>query len=702
MGPSELRTVVANERLSAWLRVEPDNTVTVFTGKVELGQGALTALHQIAAQELCLPMTQVRMISGDTDASPDEGYTAGSRSVQVGGASIRQACADALARLRCAAAGLLGPEPEPTSDGAFRVPGHEASLRYCELAGQIDWSLPVRTSSAPRSGQAHRWVGVSVPRVDLPAKLRGAAFIHDLVFEGMLHGRVLRPPARFASLLSLDEDALRAQPGVVAVVRDGSFLGVLAQREEQAVAAIARAAEFCEWKTAPAKQGTADPFSYSEPILLRSQHAGGAPDVQRFQRELSAEYSRPFIAHASIGPSCALARFDGCGRLTVWTHSQGVFQLRADLARALRMRPDQITVKHAQGSGCYGHNGADDAALDAALLARAAPGQVVRLQWSRADELGWSPVGSSMRTRIAARFDARGSVIDWALEVDSGTHMDRPGASNDGINLLAAAHLADPAPAGTPLDTTLEHGGGGDRNARAIYDFASQTVRYRFFPDMPLRTSSLRALGAFCNVFAIESFMDELAQSLGEDAIALRLRHLSDPRARAVVNAAQAMLPAAGAPRPGHAIGFGFGRYKNIAAYCAVFAEVSVEEEVRLTRVWCAVDAGLVVNPDGLINQIEGGIVQSASWTLKEEVTWEDGRITSTDWERYPILRFSEVPEIAVHLIDAAEHPSLGVGEAAQGPAAAAIGNAVTRALGLRPRHLPLTRAALIDLIERA
>jgi nicotinate dehydrogenase subunit B len=239
----------------------------------------------------------------------------------------------------------------------------------------------------------------------------------------------------------------------------------------------------------------------------------------------------------------------------------------------------------------------------------------------------------------------------------------------------------------------------------AIYGFASQEVRYRFYPVMPLRTSSLRALGAYCNVFAIESFMDELAEMLDEDAVALRLRHLNDPRAQAVLRRAQTMVDAAlaaEAPHADRAIGCGFARYKNVAAYCAVFAEVSVEAEVRVHRVWCAVDAGLVVNPDGLVNQIEGGIVQSMSWTLKEQVTHEGDRITSTDWERYPILRFSEVPEIAVALMDGAGHPSLGVGETAQGPAAAAIANAVTRALGIRPRHLPITRDALIALINQA
>jgi CO/xanthine dehydrogenase Mo-binding subunit len=693
------------ERLADRVRIEADGTVTVFTGKVELGQGALTALQQIAAEELCVPFDRVHLVSGHTDESPDEGYTAGSRSVQVGGAAIGAACADAFDRLRGVASERLGGAAEPDHDGAFHD-SRGGRLRYPVLAPAIDWTAPVRASASPRPREAHRWVGRSVPRIDLAGKLRGGAFIHDLVFDGMLHGRVLRPPQRGARLLAFDADRVRRAAGVVAMTQDGSFVGVLALREEHAIAAVALAARACAWEAAPPGTPGGDPFAFGEPLLLRTQQVGTREPGAAPVRELSAVYERPFIAHASIGPSCALARFDAAGeRLEVWTHSQGVFQLRGELARALDWRPERIDVRHVQGSGCYGHNGADDVAFDAVLLARSCPGTPVRVQWSRADELGWSPVGSAMRTRIAATIDAQGKVVDWQVDIDSGTHMNRPGASTDTLHLLAAACLAEPAPPGAPLDTALEQGGGGDRNAIALYALPAQTVRYRLHPQMPLRTSSLRGLGAYCNVFAIESFIDELAEALAEDAVALRLRYLADPRARAVVAAAAAM---AEPPAPGRAIGCGFARYKNVAAYCAVFAEVEVEADVQLTRVWCAVDAGLAINPDGLVNQIEGGIVQSASWTLKEQVAWvsdsggSGSRITSTDWDGYPILRFSEVPEIVVQVIDAHAHPPLGVGEAAQGPTAAAIANAVTRALGIRPRRLPLTRDALMALAQEA
>jgi nicotinate dehydrogenase subunit B len=717
--PAPATAAVPNARLADWLRIEADDSVSVFTGKVELGQGVLTALRQMAAEELCLPFDRVHLVSGNTDVSPDEGYTAGSRSVQVSGTSIRVACADALRLLQeAASARLSGSEVEPTFTGAFRTPTGTAELRYGELARTIDWTAPVSSAAATTLRQSHRWIGRSIPRTDLPAKIRGAAFIHDLAFDGMLHARVLRPPARFARLVSIDESALRLSAGVTAVVRDGSFVGVLAEREEHAVAAVALAARHSRWQDErgspvafaaidvepPAQEApNADPFEGGESLLLRTQQTGSA--TAGGGRLLRAQYSRPFIAHASIGPSCALARFDRDAGLTVWSHTQGVFQLRGDIARALGMPAAKVRVEHVQGSGCYGHNGADDVAFDAALLARATPGRVVRVQWSREDELGWSPVGSAMRTQIEARLDGQGHVLDWQLEVHSGSHMNRPGSAKDGVRLLGAGHLAEPAPLGTPIDTALEQGGGGDRNALAEYAFASQQVRYRFYPTMPLRTSSLRGLGAFENVFAIESFMDEAAEAAGIDAIEFRLRHLADPRSRAVLAAARAMTSAALADNPspaGRAIGCGYARYKNIAAYCAIFVELSVETEVRLHRIWCAVDAGLVINPDGLANQIEGGILQAASWTLKEQVAWQAGRITSIDWARYPILRFSEVPEIEVQLMDGAGNPALGVGEAAHGPTAGAIANAMTRALGIRPRDLPFTRERLVALIERS
>jgi CO/xanthine dehydrogenase Mo-binding subunit len=356
----------------------------------------------------------------------------------------------------------------------------------------------------------------------------------------------------------------------------------------------------------------------------------------------------------------------------------------------MSMLEGSVDVIHADGAGCYGHNGADDAALDAALLARDC-GRPVLLQWTREDELAWAPFGSAMVVRLSAALNAQGRIVDWQHELWSHTHIKRPGW-REGVNLLAAWHADPPHPVPPPQDNPLP-AGGGDRNAVPLYDFARQEVVYNFIAEMPLRVSALRSLGAYGNVFAIESFMDELAAAAGADPVEFRLRHLQDERAREVIAAAARLAGwKAGEPTDGSAgRGIGFARYKNVSAYCAVVARIEVGEKIRVRKVFAAVDCGLVVNPDGIRNQIEGGIIQAISWTLKEAVTWDRERVTSRSWETYPILRFDEVPEVDVILLDRPALPSLGVGECAAGPVAAALANALQHAMGVRARDLPLT-----------
>jgi CO/xanthine dehydrogenase Mo-binding subunit len=406
------------------------------------------------------------------------------------------------------------------------------------------------------------------------------------------------------------------------------------------------------------------------------------------------------IAHASVAPSCGLAQYRD-GRLTVWTHSQGVYPLRDALARTLKLDPAAISVRHVQGPGCYGHNGADDAAADAAVIAFHRPGEPVKVRWRREEEFGFEPVSPAMLVTAQAVLDASGSPVDWTTEIWSGRHSSRPGG---GGNLLAAEALPDPPPP-PPATESSAPPGAGTRNGEPLYAFPAKRIVHHLIPETPVRTSSLRGLGATLNVFAIESFMDELAEKAGQDPVAYRLSVLSDPRARAAVeHVARVSQWRAGLPAgTGRGRGIGFARYKNMAAYAAVVAEVEVEESVRLLRMWCAADAGLVINPDGAINQLEGGVIQAASWALKEGVRLDAGGISSRDWEGYPVLRFSEVPEVTVELLDpAADHPCLGVGEAAGGPTVAAIGNAVAHALGTRLRDLPLTRERVMEALLRA
>jgi nicotinate dehydrogenase subunit B len=406
------------------------------------------------------------------------------------------------------------------------------------------------------------------------------------------------------------------------------------------------------------------------------------------------------IAHASVAPSCALAVYRD-GRLQVWTHSQGVYPLRDALARTLKLDPAAISVKHVQGPGCYGHNGADDAAADAAVIASRMPGKPVRVRWRREEEFGFEPVSPAMVVTAHAVVDESGRPADWTTEIWSGRHGSRPGG---GGNLLAAEALPNPPPP-PPATESSSPPGAGTRNAEPLYDFPAKRIVHHLIAETPVRTSSLRGLGATLNVFAIESFMDELAEQAGKDPVAYRLAVLSDARARAVVERAARMSAWASGipPGSGRGRGIGFARYKNLAAYAAVVAEVELDERVRLLRVWCAADGGLVVNPDGAINQLEGGIIQAASWALKERVRLDGNGISSRDWESYPVLRFSEVPEVTVELVDPiADRPPLGIGEASGGPTVAAIGNAVAHALGARLRDLPLTRDRVMAALLKA
>jgi CO/xanthine dehydrogenase Mo-binding subunit len=405
---------------------------------------------------------------------------------------------------------------------------------------------------------------------------------------------------------------------------------------------------------------------------------------------VEATYHKPYMAHASIGPSCALAEFKD-GKLTVWTHSQGVFPLRSHLSRALDLQPAAIRCIHVEGSGCYGHNAADDVALDAALLARAAEGRPVRVQWMRDDEFKWEPYGPAMTMRCRAAV-ADGQIVDWNYDVFSNTHGMRPG-SRTGVNLLASWYTAQPHEAGPAL-MAAQPSGAGDRNAIPLYEMPSQHITNHLIKPMPIRVSALRTLGAYANVFAIESFMDELASAAGVDPVAFRLSHLKDERGRAVVEAvakaANWKAGETGGKLTGR--GIGFARYKTTATYVAVIADVEIDRDtgmVKVPRAWSAVDAGQIVNPDGLTNQIEGGVVQSTSWTLREEVKFDRNGILARDWETYPILTMPEAPKVETVLIDRPNERSLGAGEASQGPTVAAIANAFAMATGKRLRELP-------------
>jgi nicotinate dehydrogenase subunit B len=690
-------SLAGNRMLDAWIRINADGTATVCMGKVELGQGAVTALAQIAAEELDLPLTRLHIISGDTEKAPNEGITSGSQSIENGGTALRLAGAQVRQILVDLAAKRFGLDAATltVADGVVGAPdGRKVS--YADLARDANLHIEVTGKAKPKPPSAHKIVGKPIERLDIPRKVTGgAAYVQDLRLSRMAHGRVVRPPQYGAKLQTIDEAGVKALPGVIAVVRDGSFLGVIAEREEQAIKASTGLAKSAKWAAGPALPDQASIYDHllslpSEDKVVSEKQAALPEGV----KIVEATYRKPYMAHAAIGPSCAVAEFKD-GKMTVWTHSQGVFPLRGNLAMGLKLSADKIHCIHAEGSGCYGHNAADDVALDAALLARAAPGgRPVRLQWMRSDEFAWEPFGPAMVMKTKAALSPEGRIVDWNFDVWTNTHSTRP-SEPGGNNLLASWYLAEPQPPAPPR-TIPQPAGGGDRNAVPLYDFPRQRVTQHFIKQMPLRVSALRTLGAYANVFATESFLDELALAANADPVAFRLAHLKDPRARAVIEA----VAKKAAWKPGEkgdgrrGRGIGFAKYKNLATYVAVIAEVEVDRatgKVAVPRAFAAVDSGQIINPDGLANQMEGGIVQSASWTLREEVKFDRDGIKSRDWLGYPILTMPEAPTVEVVLIDRPEEKPLGSGEAAQGPAVAAIANAFAAATGKRLRDLPLT-----------
>ena len=710
-------SLAGNPRVEDWITVRPDGFVEVRTGKVEIGQRITTAVALVAARELGVPFDRIVMKPARTGRSPDEGYTSGSNSMEQSGHAIRLAAATARRELVARAARRLGVDAATLEAGEGLVRSRETNrtLRFGELVEGAPLSLPVDPEAVPRASAEG---APRSPRVE-PLHLRGLVtgtlrFVHDLQPEGALHARIVRPPHYHASLESLPDDIETRLEGA-RLVRDGSFLAVAAEDEHRAIRAAARVVAAAKWSS----KEKLDERPVRDQLLRNRRESFPVRDCRPREepvpepppeapRTVRAAYERPYQMHGSLGPSAALARFDA-GRLMVWTHSQGIYPLRASIAETLGLAPGSVDVVHSPGAGCYGHNGSDDAALEAALVARAIPGRSVLLKWTREDEHAWEPYGPAMRMELAAHLDEGGDVRFWSHETLSDTHVvrARPGtAGPQADRFLAPRYLASPvrAPARMP---NLTVNGGIHRNATPPYAFPETRIVKHLVHDLPLRVSALRTLGAYANVFAAESFMDELAHAAAADPLDYRRRHLEDARTRAVLDAAAERFGWAGWTASGTPTGTGRGiavaRYKNAKGYCAVAVEARVGDDavVHLLRAVIAADAGEIVDPDGLAAQLEGGFVQAASWTLLEAVAWDRDGITSRDWESYPILRFDAIPEVETVFVDRPGEPFLGAGEASCGPAGAAIANAVFDATGIRARRLPLTpehlRAAAAD-----
>ncbi|WP_169052722.1 molybdopterin cofactor-binding domain-containing protein [Pseudooceanicola onchidii] len=652
--------------ISDWLKFPEPGRVSVRSGRVEIGQGISLALRRIVAGALNLPMAQIDLVAGDTRSGPDENYTAGSMSVELSGLALR-----AAGQAARAVAGQ-GDFWAIAASGGFDVPIRDNLPDTPQAEPDLLLDLSVAASESIRD------------------RILGGGYIHDLRLPDIVHARVLTQPHPQARLLDLPLAEIEAMPGVLAVHRDGSFAAILAASEAEVMSAVARADSLADWDQPDGGVQTADDLLAGTAQTEVMTDTG--VDAVTGNRRITGEFARPFLTHASIGTCCAIAQWHD-DRLNVWSHAQGPFQLKAGLAHALKLAQDQIDVIHMPGAGCYGHNGADDVAFEAALLARARPGAPIRLAWRRADELTRGPLAPAMRSRATITLGDDGGIAAFDLDIVSAPHQRRPGPGKPNF---AAGPLLDkpvlPAPASEPPPA---NGGGSDRNGVPMYRSGALRVARRVAYDIPLRTSAMRALGAYANVAAIELAMDAAAEETRQDPVSFRQAALDDPRARDVIRRVVDLSGFATETDGDSAMGLGFARYKNKAGYCAVVLEVMAGESLSVPRLWAVADVGEAIDPDGVVAQIEGGAIQALSWSLKEEVPIIGGAPAVSDWESYPILRFSEIPEIKVALIGDPASPPLGAGEIAQGPVAAALATAVRRLFGLSSISVPLTPDAL-------
>jgi nicotinate dehydrogenase subunit B len=697
---AELGKPLDPKDVDSFLAIRGDGSVTVYTGKVDVGTGLRIAVRQMAAEELGVPAERVALVEGDTGLTPDQGGTGGSTGLTRGGTEVRQAAATARqALLSLGAERLKRPTSELTIiDGQVRPVSGGQGVGIGDLVGGRRFSLKVDPKAPLQDPTRYTVVGKPILRPDVPLKCTGRnVYVQDFSLPGMLHGRVVRPPTVGAKLISVDESSIRAIPDV-RVVRIESFLGVVAKDEWAAVrAARELKATWSDWEGLPGDAGLErylrqQAIDHDEAIVTRGDSAAAMPSVAK---KLSASYFWPCQSHASLGPSCAVADFRPDG-LTLWASTQGTHGLRLNMAKIFGIPEAKVRAVYLDGAGSYGGNGNDDVAADAALLSKSVSAPV-RVQWMRQDEHGWDPKGPQQLLDLRAGIDPAGHIMAWETEMflPATTRGTRP-------------YLAFDA-AGIPQD----HGQGAgllSQNGDPPYTAPNVRVTVHWLKQTPLRPSNLRAPGKIANVFAVESFVDELAAAAGVDPVAYRLRDLTDPRAIAVLKRATEMIDWQPRTTPRVAQGnimtgrgVAYARYKQNENYVAMTMEVAVERstgKINVRRVTCAHDCGLVVNPDSLRNQIEGQIVQTLSRTLHEEVKFDRSRVTSVDWVSYPILRFPEVPAVDVALINHPELPLLGAGEASSAVVAATLGNAVFDATGVRLRTVPFTpervKAALI------
>jgi nicotinate dehydrogenase subunit B len=688
--PTEGKPLTLNE-VDSFLAIDPSGAVTIYSGKVDLGTGVRTALTQIAAEELDVPLERVNVIQGNTATTPDQGPTWGSLSIQQGGVQIRQAAATARQALLKEAASRLGVNVSAlnVTDGVIQSGENGGLISYGELVGGNRFSLAVNKNAPTKAPSTYTIVGKPVARLDIPAKVTGQfTYMQDFKVSGMLHGRVVRPGGIAATLESVDESSVQGIPGIVKIVREGNFLGVVAETEWAAIKASQQIkAAWSKWEGLPEESKLWD-YVRSTKIVkdgVTSNIGNVAAPPPDGARKLGATYDFAIQTHGSIGPSCAIVDIKN-GKLSCWTASQATHNLRRQLATMLSMPEESVNCIYVEGSGCYGRNGHEDAAADAALMARAT-GRPVRVQWMRAEEHGWDPKGPPTLVDLNVVLDRSGNVFSWESQFFI------PQGTPSTVWLLAAGL------AGLPHNP-IAFPGNILQDTAIPYTISNIRTTCHLLETTPLRPSWIRTPGRMQNTFANEAFMDELAAAADVDPLEFRLRYLNDARGIELLNrlAKLAKWEKRHSPKknPSGDVTMGRGlcyvKYELSRTYVGAIADVEVDRRsgaIRVPRVFVVHDCGQIINPDGLRNQIEGNVVMTVSRTVIERVTFDRSRVTSLDWASYPILTFPDVPSVEIELIDRPAEPPWGAGEPTGAVIPAAISNAVFDATGIRLRSVP-------------
>ena len=719
------------DQLDSWIKVQADGTVKAFTGKVEVGQGVRTGLSQIIAEELDLPLSSVTLVMGDTDLTPDEGYTADSGTIRDAGPRMRAAAAEARLTLLGLAARTFGVPLQQlsVSNGVVSAPG-AGSATYSDLIGNQNFSVqltakvtpfglgPISGTATPKDPSQYTLVGTSPGRSDLRTKVTGEfTYVQDMRVPGMVHGRVVRPTGIRSKLVSIDgfKDNI---PGAQ-VLQKGDFVGVIANTEWDAIrAADALQVTWSDWNGLPDMADIASVLRGAPAVNHPASQAGDvwqALDVS--ESGLSATYETPFEMHASIGPACAIADVQAEGA-TVWVATQGPHPLRVDLSQLLDMPLNNVRVITVEGSGSYGRNGADLAAADAAIMSQLA-GKPVRVQWMRHDEHGWEPKGPAMVQDLQGGLAPNGDVVAWRHTVWTPPHFEgiALGTGEPGGNNLDGTPYRSSYPAADLIGKKVGRPSPGAFNTPVLtYNFPNVSLLQFDQSDFAdaLITDWLRGPAQFQHTFAQESFLDELAAAAGQDPVQFRLKYMTDDRLIAVLNAVAQAANWETRPSPNLEVvnargsvvtGRGVAVANRDGTLVAEVAQVQVDRssgDIRVLQFWAAQDCGLIVNPKGVQAQVEGNIIQATSRTLREEVTFDSSNVTSLDWRAYPILTFPEVPQIQTILINRPDKPSSGVGEPTTCPVAAAISNGVFDATGVRLRRLPLRADRVLTELQAA